>query len=74
MTKKITIYYLKAAIKNKWMEEQYPSDLQYQLKIIFLDKKIKKEVDEYIKPIIHKFWDDYREKERQDSIRNANAL
>ena len=47
---------------------------QYELYVLFLDKNIKKEVDEYIKPILQKFADDYKEKVRQDSIKNANAL
>ncbi|MBP5680815.1 MAG: hypothetical protein J6X31_07185 [Bacteroidales bacterium] len=71
--KKITIYY-ESATKRKWVTENYPSDYQYEVKIIFLDKSIKKEVDEYIKPIIQKFIDEMRKKQRQDSIRNANAL
>ena len=47
---------------------------QYELYVLFLDKNIKKEVDEYIKPILQKFVDDYKEKKRQDSIKNAKAL
>lgn len=74
--RRIIIYYrdLASSERDKWMEENYPSYYQYQLIVHFLDKMQKKEVDEYIKPILQKFEDDYRNKLKQDSINNANAL
>ena len=74
--KKIIIFYrdLVGSERDKWMEDNYPSYYQYELIVQFLDKTIKNEVDEYIKPILQKFADDYKEKMRQDSIKNANAL
>jgi len=74
--KKIIIFYrdLVGSERDKWMNENYPSDYQYELDVQFLDKTLKKEVDEYIKPILQKFADDYREKIKQDSIKDANAL
>lgn len=74
--KKIIIFYrdLVGSERDKWMEDNYPSYYQYELIVQFLDKTIKSEVDEYIKPILQKFADDYKEKMRQDSIKNANAL
>ena len=74
--KKIIVFYrdLVGSERDKWMAENYPSNYQYELYVLFLDKNIKKEVDEYIKPILQKFADDYKEKVRQDSIKNANAL
>jgi len=74
--KKIVIFYrdLVGSERDKWMEDNYPSDYQYELTVIFLDKIQKKEVDDYIKPIIQKYIDDYNEHRKQDSINNANAL
>ena len=74
--KKIIIFYrdIYGSKRDKWMDENYPSDYQYELDVQFLDKTLKKEVDEYIKPILQKFADDYREKIKQDSIKDANAL
>lgn len=74
--KKIIIFYrdLVGSERDKWMDENYPSDYQYELDVQFLDKTQKKEVDEYIKPILQKFADDYKEKIKQDSIKNANVL
>lgn len=74
--RKIIVFYrdLVGSERDKWMAEKYPSDYQYELYVLFLDKNIKKEVDEYIKPILQKFVDDYKEKKRQDSIKNAKAL
>ena len=60
--------------RNKYMDENYPNDYQYKLSVLFLNKEAKKEVDEYIKPILQKDKDDYLEQRRQDSIRTANAL
>lgn len=64
--KKITIYYrdVSKSERDKWMDENYPSYYQYELNIQFLDKIQKKEVDEYIKPILQKFEDEYIEKMR----------
>jgi hypothetical protein len=74
--RKIVIFYreLVGSERDKWMEENYPSYYQYKLEIQFLDKARKKEVDEYIKPILQKFTDEKIEKMKQDSIKNANAL
>ena len=74
--KKIIIFYrdLVGSERDKWMEQNHPSYYQYELIVQFLDKTIKKEVDEYIKPILQKFVDNNEEKIRQDSIKNANAL
>jgi len=74
--KKIIIFYrdLVGSERDKWMAENYPSYYQYELDVQFLDKTLKKKVDEYIKPILQKFADDYRERIKQDSIKNANAL
>lgn len=74
--RKIVIYYreLVGNERDKWMDENYPNEYQYELDINFIDKAQKRDVDNYIKPILKRFSDDYIEKERRDSIKNENVL
>lgn len=75
-SRKITIFYRECvgSERDKYMDEEYPLDYQYYITIQFLNKDIKKEVDEYITSILQKFAADVKRKELEESIRMENAL
>ena len=65
---------LVGAERNKYMDEMYPTDKQYEIDVLFIDKTIKKEVDDFVDKELRKSYEVYKQKEKQDSINDSNAL
>lgn len=74
--RKIMILYrdLIGVSRDKYVDEVYPSYKQYEVDVLFIDKTIKKEVDDFVDKKLEIMSIEYIQKMKQDSINNAHAL
>lgn len=74
--RKIMILYddLIGVSRDKYWDEEYPSDKQYEVSVRFIDKTKRKAVDDYVDKKLQKEAEKYFQQKKQDSINNATAL